>query len=178
MLCPRCGTDNVPDAQFCARCWSPLRPAEHTAPPPERHGETAPRVAYDTAPHSGPAFGEVYDGGVRSPVARSHPGVSYGAARGGASAKAVVACVLGALSTFMWCPALSIAAIVIGRSEVKAIERGQSSPEGHTLAKVGYILGIVFTIMHVGAFLVFGLIYGAAIVIWILAALAAAASGG
>ena len=80
-----------------------------------------------------------------------------------------------------WIPSLIIgliAAWLVGRSELKAIERGQSPSEGHTIARVGYILGIVFTIAHIGIVALFGVIYGAAIVLWILAMLAAIASGG
>jgi hypothetical protein len=77
----------------------------------------------------------------------------------------------------MWCPVLPVAAILVGRSEIRAIERGESSPEGHTLAKVGYILGIVFAILQIGGILLFVLIYGAAILVWLLAVLAMIASG-
>jgi hypothetical protein len=173
MLCQRCGTDNAVGAQFCSRCWAPMQDVAPPSPSqPGRSFDTAPRSAYETMPQT-PAsqFGPMQN---VPPRPMTNPFVRPSRS---ASARAIVALVLGALSSFVWCPALSIAAWLVGRSELKAIERGQSHPEGHTIARVGYILGIVFTIAHVGIMALFGVIYGAAIVLWILAMLAAIASG-
>jgi hypothetical protein len=80
--------------------------------------------------------------------------------------------VLGLVSVVMWCPPISITAAVLGKKEMNAIERGESSPGGQTFAKVGFIMGIIFSIIH-GLFYAF---YGAFIVIWLIAMFAAAAS--
>jgi hypothetical protein len=175
MLCSRCGTENAVGSQFCTRCWSPMQQSASAGGTQSgRPLDTAPRSSYETVPQiPAPPFGQI------GPASQwTHPSTQPYAQPRSAGSRAVVALVLGALSSFMWCPALSIAAILVGRSELKAIEMGQSPREGHTFAKVGYILGVVFTIVHVGAVLLFVLIYGAAIIVWLLAMLAVIASGG
>jgi hypothetical protein len=172
MLCPRCGTDNPVGAQFCTRCWSPM---QQVAPPnpsqPGRPLDTSPRSAYETVSQTpAPDFGAMQ----QFPRPMTRPFVQSGR---GASARAIVALVLGALSTFFWCPGISLAALLLGRMELNAIGRGESSPDSYTFARVGYILGIVFTVIHVGVVLLFVLVYGAAIVVWILAVLAMLLAG-
>jgi hypothetical protein len=146
--------------------------APHDTSQPGRPFDTSPRSAYETVPQKPvSAFGALQGPPRPSTSPFAQP------ARG-ASARSVVALVLGALSSFIWCPAISIAALILGRMELKAIDRGESSPEGQTLARVGYILGIVFTVVHVGIVLFFVLVYGAAIIVWLLAVLAKILAGG
>ncbi|MEW6730319.1 MAG: DUF4190 domain-containing protein [Acidobacteriota bacterium] len=57
-----------------------------------------------------------------------------------ASGRAIAALISGALG-FTVCPLIGIVALVLGRQEITAIERGQSSPAGKTLAQVGFYLG-------------------------------------
>lgn len=65
----------------------------------------------------------------------------------GASSNAIVALVLGILSWVM-CPiVMGIAAWIIGNKELKAIDAGQSSPDGRTLANIGKWLGIINVIL-------------------------------
>jgi len=62
--------------------------------------------------------------------------------------KAIVTLVLGILSIVLCCgPFTGVPAIFLGRSELRAIDEGRSSEANRGLAKVGYILGIVGTIM-------------------------------
>ena len=65
----------------------------------------------------------------------------------GASGQAIVALVLGILSLLCGGFLLGLPAFFLGRSEEKAIARGDSSKAGQSMAKVGWILGLVGTIL-------------------------------
>ncbi|MBK6537234.1 MAG: DUF4190 domain-containing protein [Ignavibacteria bacterium] len=68
---------------------------------------------------------------------------------GSASSNAIISLVLGILSYIM-CPViLGIAAWIMGNNELKAIDSGQSSEAGRTLANIGKWLGIVNIILTV-----------------------------
>ena len=78
------------------------------------------------------------------------PGAMVG---GGPSSRATTALVLGIVG-LICCQLLSIAAIVIGKSEMNDVDRGLAPVEGRGLAQAGFILGIVGAIL-----LALGLIY-------------------
>lgn len=65
----------------------------------------------------------------------------------GENTKAIIALVLGILSLICCGFFTGIPAIFVGRSELKAIDQGLSPEGNRTLAKVGFILGIVGTIL-------------------------------
>lgn len=64
----------------------------------------------------------------------------------GASGKAIAALVMGILSLICCGFFAGIPAIIVGRSEMTAIREGRSPIAGESVAKVGYILGIIGTI--------------------------------
>ncbi len=67
----------------------------------------------------------------------------------GASGKAIAALILG-IAAFVCCGFFTaIPALILGRSEEKAIQEGRSPQAGLTLAKVGWILGLVNIILNV-----------------------------
>ncbi|HMS64712.1 MAG TPA: DUF4190 domain-containing protein [Ignavibacteria bacterium] len=69
--------------------------------------------------------------------------------QGGASSNAVIALVLGILSYIM-CPIiLAIAAWIMGKNELKAIDEGKSPEAGRTIANIGKWLGIVNIILSI-----------------------------
>lgn len=70
------------------------------------------------------------------------PGVAQGN-----SGKAVAALVLGIMSLVCMGFLAGIPAIILGKMELKAIDQGQSPESNRTLAKVGFILGLVGTIL-------------------------------
>ena len=74
----------------------------------------------------------------------------------GASGKAISALILGIASLVMCGFITGIPAFFIGRSEEKAIDRGESPAAGKTLAKVGWILGLISLILTCISFIVFG----------------------
>jgi hypothetical protein len=64
-----------------------------------------------------------------------------------ASGRAIASLVLG-IATLLCCGFLTgIPAFFLGRSEEKAINRGESPEGGRTIAKVGWILGLIGTIL-------------------------------
>lgn len=77
---------------------------------------------------------------------------------GSASTNAILALVLGILS-FIMCPIiLAIAAWIMGKNELKAIDNKQSPEEGRTFAKIGMWLGIINIILSIIGMLIFGLL--------------------
>jgi len=78
-------------------------------------------------------------------------------AQQGASTKAIVALVLGILG-LAFCPPTAIVAWILGKQELNAIARGESSPQGRGMAKAGFILGIIGTVL-----IVLWIIFGAGI---------------
>lgn len=69
--------------------------------------------------------------------------------------KAIVTLVLGILSIVCCGFFAGIPAIFLGRAELKAIDEGRSPEQNRTLAKVGFILGIVGTILSILATLAY-----------------------
>ena len=76
----------------------------------------------------------------------------------GASSKAILALVLGILSLVCCGFVTGIPAIIIGKQEMNAIKEGRSNKEGHSLAQVGFILGIVGTALACVGLLLYGLL--------------------
>ncbi|MCE9625686.1 MAG: DUF4190 domain-containing protein [Deltaproteobacteria bacterium] len=73
--------------------------------------------------------------------------------------KATIALVLGILSLVCCGFFAGIPALILGRSECKAIDEGRSPESNRTIAKLGWILGLVGTILSVlGALIYVGII--------------------
>src|SRR5262245_24123609 len=72
-----------------------------------------------------------------------------------ASGRAITALILG-IATFVCCGLLGIPAFFLGRAEEKAIDAGQAPAVGRTLAKIGWILGLVGLILNCLSLLGFG----------------------
>ncbi|MBF0492255.1 MAG: DUF4190 domain-containing protein [Deltaproteobacteria bacterium] len=67
---------------------------------------------------------------------------------GGASGRAIAALVL-AIASFLCCGFFTgIPAIIVGRIEEGAIKRGEAPESGRMLAKVGWILGLISTLLN------------------------------
>ncbi len=79
-------------------------------------------------------------------------------AGGGASTKAIVALVLGILG-LACCPPTAIVAWIVGKQELSAIAKGESSAQGRGLALAGFILGIVGTVIIAGVIIIYALIF-------------------
>lgn len=81
---------------------------------------------------------------VAQPVASPSPPPPAGA---GASGRAVAALILGILSLVCMGFLAGVPAIILGSMELKAIRRGEAPAAGEGVAKVGYILGIIGTVL-------------------------------
>ncbi|KAB2842341.1 DUF4190 domain-containing protein, partial [bacterium] len=77
--------------------------------------------------------------------------------------KAIMALVLGILSLLCCGFFAGIPAIIVGRSEVKAIDEGRGDPANRNLAQIGWILGLVGTILSAIGALVYIAIFAFAI---------------
>jgi hypothetical protein len=65
-----------------------------------------------------------------------------------ASGRALIALILG-IATFICCGFFSgIPAFFLGRAEEKAIDRSEAPEAGRTFAKIGWILGLVGTLLN------------------------------
>jgi MFS family permease len=71
--------------------------------------------------------------------------------------------VLGILGMMLGCFITGIMAIVMGRRDLALMKSGRMDPEGKAMTQVGYILGIVSTIISLVA--IFG--YAALVVLWL-----------
>jgi hypothetical protein len=165
MQCPKCGSENPPNAQFCSLCWFQISPEPPAAPPADR-----PYPGSSIPPGPGPGFYSAppppqpwgqgpYRGApfAPSPFAPPPP----------ASGRAIAAFVFGILS-ITCCPVFPILAAVLGWGEMKAIQERRSSPSGETFAKVGFWLGVVFGIIQA----LYWLLYGLGIILSIIGAIA------
>ena len=72
--------------------------------------------------------------------------------------KAITALILGILSVLCMGFMTGIPAIIIGSMELKDIRAGKSPASGENIAKIGYILGIVGTVLSCLAMLAFAAI--------------------
>ncbi len=78
-------------------------------------------------------------------------------AGGGASTKAIVALVLGIVG-LVFCPPTAIVAWILGKQELNAIARGESSAQGRGVALAGFILGIIGTVLVVSFIMICALV--------------------
>jgi hypothetical protein len=67
--------------------------------------------------------------------------------QGGASGRAIAAMIVSILSLVICCWPMGIVGIVLGRMEMNAIQEGNAPQAGETMAKVGFYLGIVATVI-------------------------------
>ncbi len=69
--------------------------------------------------------------------------------------KAVISLILGVLSVLCMGFMTGIPAIIVGQMELKDIRANKSPASGESIAKIGYILGIVGTVLSCLAMLAF-----------------------
>ncbi|MDX1386064.1 MAG: DUF4190 domain-containing protein [bacterium] len=82
-----------------------------------------------------------------SPAPAAPASAPSGAPNPADNTKAIITLVLGILSLICCGFFAGIPAIFVGRSELKAIDEGRSSESNRNMAKIGFILGIVGTIL-------------------------------
>lgn len=100
---------------------------------------------------------------AQTPVPESQPIVGGPPPAGptvpGASGKAITALILGIVSLVCCGFLTGIPAIIVGKSEMNAIQEGRSPAAGESVAKIGYILGIIGTILTCLATLAYAVLF-------------------
>lgn len=177
MKCPSCGADNAAGLRFCKRCWRSFEEERREAPRP-----AAPPAKRETPPSRRPLFGVPYaedddaDTGERgvdwvapplgalAPVAgqvhsdaRDGAEKPYGEAEAGPSPRAVLSFVLGLLSIVLFCLSfitvpIDLSALVLGLSELKAINGGVRPRAGRGFAVAGVVLSAFALVVKVFLF--------------------------
>lgn len=143
MFCTKCGSPNPDDAPFCQHCSAPLaRPSGQEAGPPPPPGDRgASPGGYAQAGQQAPPGYQPYQG-YQGPALPYTPPMPESA-----SGRAIAALILGILGLVMCGPFTGVPALIIGKMEMTAIREGQSPRAGETLAKVGFYLGIIGTVL-------------------------------
>ena len=147
MFCTRCGANNLDADQFCRSCSAPL------TKPVGAQGESS-RPPQQPYPYSTPGQGQQQ----QQPQSYSpYPGYQgyqpqYGYAnqtypQQGASGRAITSLILSIISIFMCALLTSVPGMILGKMEMNAIRQGQAPPAGEGIAKAGFYIGLVMTIL-------------------------------
>ncbi len=149
MFCTRCGANNLDTDQFCRSCSAPL-----TKPGgPSGASSGSPQQPY---PYSPPGHGQQQQQAqtyTPYPGYQGYPPPQHGYAnqpypQQGASGRAIASLVLSLVSIIMMCgPLTSIPGMILGKMEMNAIRQGQASSAGEGIAKAGFYIGLVWTIL-------------------------------
>ncbi len=95
-----------------------------------------------------PNFGPTGNSQPSFATASGNGSSGNGASSAGASGRAITALVL-AIASFLCCGFFTgIPALILGRMEEGAINRGEAPEAGRMLAKIGWILGLIATILN------------------------------
>jgi Domain of unknown function (DUF4190) len=149
MFCTRCGANNLDTDLSCRSCSAPLtKPGGASGAP-----SGSPQQPY---PYSTPGQGQQqqqpqsytpypgYQG--YPPPQQAYANQTY--PQQGASGRAIASLVLSLVSIFMCGPLTSIPGMILGKMEMNAIRQGQASPAGEGLAKAGFYISLVITILY------------------------------
>jgi hypothetical protein len=153
MFCTRCGANNLDTDQFCRSCSAPL------TKPGGASGASSgsPQQPY---PYSTPGHGQQQQQQQQPPQSYSpYPGyqgypppqhgyVNQPYPQQGASGRAIASLVLSLVSIIMMCgPFTSIPGMILGKMEMNAIRQGQAPLAGEGIAKAGFYISLVMTIL-------------------------------
>src|SRR5262245_517088 len=149
MFCTRCGANNLDTDQFCRSCSTPL--TKPGGAPSASSG--SPQQPY---PYSTPGHGQQQQPPQSYspyPGYQGHPPPQYGYAnqaqsQQGASGRAITSLILSIISIFMCGFFTSIPGMVLGKMEMNAIRQGQAPSAGDGIAKAGFYIGLVVTILY------------------------------
>jgi Domain of unknown function (DUF4190)/zinc-ribbon domain len=150
MFCTRCGANNLDTDQFCRSCSTPLTksggaPGASSGSPQQPYPYSTPgQVQQQQAPQSYSPY----------PGYQGHQPPQYGYAnqtypqQQGASGRAITSLILSIISIFMCGFFTSIPGMVLGKMEMNAIRQGQAPSGGEGVAKAGFYIGLVVTILY------------------------------
>ena len=149
MFCTRCGANNLDTDQLCRSCSAPLtKPGGASGAP-----SGSPQQPY---PYSTPGQGQQQQqpqSYTPYPGYQGYPPPQHGYAnqtypQQGASGRAITSMVLSLVSIFMCGFLTSIPAMILGKMEMNAIRQGQAPSAGEGIAKAGFYIGLVVTILY------------------------------
>jgi hypothetical protein len=149
MFCTRCGANNPDTDQFCRSCSAPLTkpgsgPGASSGPPQQPYPYSTPGHGQQQQP---PQSYSPYPG------YQGYPPPQYGYAnqtypqQQGASGRAITSLILSIISIFMCALLTSVPGMILGKMEMNAIRKGQAPPAGEGVAKAGFYIGLVMTIL-------------------------------
>ena len=149
MFCTRCGANNLDTDQFCRSCSAPLTkpggaPGASSGPPQQPY------------PYSTPGFGQQQQPPQNYPPYpgyQGYPTPQYGYAnqmvsQQSASGRAITSLVLSVISIFLCALFTSVPGMILGKMEMNAIRQGQAPLAGEGIAKAGFYIGLVVTIIY------------------------------
>ena len=148
MFCTRCGANNLDTDQFCRSCSAPLTkpggaPGASSGPPQQPYSYPTPgHGQQQQPPQNYPPY----------PGYQGHPPPQYGYAnqvysQQSASGRAITSLVLSIVSIFMCALLTSVPGMILGKMEMNAIRQGQAPLAGDGIAKAGFYIGLVMTIL-------------------------------
>src|SRR5262245_56400651 len=151
MFCTRCGANNLDTDQLCRSCSAPLtKPGGASGAP-----SGSPQQPY---PYSTPGQGQQqqqqqsyspypgYQGYPPSQQQHGYANQTY--PQQGASGRAITSLVLSLVSIFMCGFLTSIPGMILGKMEMNAIRQGKAPSAGEGLAKAGFYISLVVTILY------------------------------
>lgn len=145
MFCTQCGARNLETDQYCRACNAPLvkrTPSGSTQNPSPYAKPSAPPPTQNYPPYPG------YQG---FPISQGQPAPFP--VQQGASGRAIASMILSLISIFTCGPLFSVPGMIMGKREMDAIQQGQAPPAGETMAKIGYYVGIISTVLACLGFL-------------------------
>jgi uncharacterized protein DUF4190 len=149
MFCTRCGANNFDTDQLCRSCSMPLTkpgsgPGVSSGTPQQPYPYPTPGQAQQQQPPQNYSPYPGYQG-------YSQPQYGYANQtypQQGASGRAITSLILSIVSIFMCGFFTSIPGMILGRMEMSAIRQGQAPPAGEGIAKAGFYIGLVVTILY------------------------------
>lgn len=156
MFCTRCGAANSDEMMYCTSCSAPLvKPGEALrgqgasgasqnpdpyAPRPAQSQPNQPDQPY-------PGYQSAYSGMQQYQPYQSSYIDQPQFQSAGASARAIASMILSIISPFTCWFVLSIPGMIMGKMEMDAIRKGQAPKAGETMAKVGFYVGLIVTVL-------------------------------
>jgi Domain of unknown function (DUF4190)/zinc-ribbon domain len=149
MFCTRCGANNLDTDQFCRSCSAPLTkprgaPGASSGPPQQPYPYSTPgHGQQQQTPQNYPPY-PGYQG--YPPPQYGYPNQIY--SQQSASGRAITSLVLSVISIVMCALFTSVPGMILGKMEMNAIRQGQAPLAGEGIAKAGFYIGLVVTILY------------------------------
>ncbi|HEY9435453.1 MAG TPA: DUF4190 domain-containing protein [Blastocatellia bacterium] len=152
MFCTRCGANNLDTDQFCRSCSAPLtKPGgasgASSGSPQQPYPYSTPGQGQQQPQQQQPQSYSPYPGYQGyPPPQQGYANQTY--PQQGASGRAITSLVLSLVSIFMCGFLTSIPGMILGKMEMNAIRQGQAPSSGDGIAKAGFYIGLVVTILY------------------------------